>query len=84
MKKVMRVTFVAAVAAVAGYGVYTNQKKDIMSDLMLANVEALANNEANSNGNTGPSELYDCPLWFTGDGIHCKCENEYNCTAVLC
>ena len=55
-----------------------------MSELALANVEALANNEANSNGNTGPSELFDCPLWFTGDGIHCLCQNSNPCTAVLC
>ena len=55
-----------------------------MSDLLLANVEALARDEANSNGNSGPSELYDCPFWFTGDGIHCKCENTAPCTAVLC
>ena len=42
MKKIMRVAFVAAFAAIAGYGIYTNQKVDTMSDLMLANVEALA------------------------------------------
>ena len=43
MKKVIRIAFVAAIA---GYGVYTNQKTDnVMSELMLANVEALANDE---------------------------------------
>ena len=83
-KKIMKAAFVAVFAAVAGYGVYMNQRTEAMSDLMLANVEALAEDEANSNGNTGPSELYDCPLWFSGDGIHCKCENSYNCTTVLC
>lgn len=46
MKKIMRVAFVAAFAAIAGYGIYTNQKVDTMSDLMLANVEALASGEA--------------------------------------
>lgn len=45
MKKVMKITFVAAFAAVAGYGVYMNQKADTMSDLMLANAEALAGSE---------------------------------------
>ena len=35
MKKIMRVAFVAAFAAIAGYGIYTNQKVDTMSDLML-------------------------------------------------
>ena len=42
----MRIAFVAAFAAVAGYGVYTNQRTETMSDLMLANVEALASGEA--------------------------------------
>lgn len=37
MKKFMRIAFVAAFAAIAGYGVYTNLKTDVMSDLALAN-----------------------------------------------
>ena len=41
MKKIMKIAFVAAFAAVAGYGVYANQQSETMSDLMLANVEAL-------------------------------------------
>ncbi|MCD8094257.1 MAG: NVEALA domain-containing protein [Bacteroides sp.] len=45
MKKLFKVTFVAAFAAIAGYGVYANQKSDAMSDLALANVEALAGGE---------------------------------------
>ena len=43
MKKlIFKVALVAAVAAMAGYGVYTNQTQETMSDVMLANVEALA------------------------------------------
>ena len=42
----MKIAFVAAFAAVTGYGVYTNQRTETMSDLMLANVEALASGEA--------------------------------------
>ena len=42
----MKIAFVAAFATVAGYGVYTNQRTETMSDLMLANVEALASGEA--------------------------------------
>ena len=41
MKKIMRIAFVAAFATVAGYGVYTNQRTETMSDLMLANVEEI-------------------------------------------
>lgn len=35
----MRIAFVAAFAAIAGYGVYTNLKTDVMSDLALARNE---------------------------------------------
>ena len=45
-KKIMKAAFVAVFAAVAGYGVYMNQRTEAMSDLMLANVEALASGEA--------------------------------------
>lgn len=46
MKKITKIAFVAIFAAVAAYGVYTNQKADTMSDLMLANIEALAQSES--------------------------------------
>lgn len=47
MKKFAKIASVAAFAVVVGYGIYTNQKAEPMSDLMLANVEALANDEMN-------------------------------------
>ncbi len=46
-KNMMKVALVAAVAAMAGYGVYANQTKEMMSDVMLENVEALATDESN-------------------------------------
>lgn len=46
MNKIMKVAFVAVFAAMAGYGVYANQKADTISDIMLANVEALASGES--------------------------------------
>ncbi len=45
MKKFLKIGFVAVFAAVAGYGVYANQTSVAMSDLALANVEALARGE---------------------------------------
>lgn len=45
MKNYIKIAFVAAFAAIAGYSVYTSQKTDIISDLALANVEALAQSE---------------------------------------
>ena len=56
MKKFMKIAFVAAFAAIAGYGVYANQKVDTMSDLALANMEALAS----SGETTSYYRLFPC------------------------
>ena len=54
MKKMMKLAFVAAIAAVAGYNVYQSQSvMNGMSEFALANVEALADNE-----NDGTGTLY--------------------------
>ena len=44
--KILKVTIVAAFALIAGFNVYNAQKSDVMSDLALANVEALASCES--------------------------------------
>lgn len=49
MKNFVKIGFVAVFAAIAGYGVYTSQKSELMSDLALANVEALAQSESGGN-----------------------------------
>ena len=46
MKKMIKIAFVAAFAAIAGYGVYANQKTDVMSDLALANICLLYTSDA--------------------------------------
>ena len=56
MKKFLKIAFVAAFAAIAGYGVYANQKVDTMSDLALANMEALAS----SGETTSYYRLFPC------------------------
>ena len=56
MKKMIKIAFVAAFAAIAGYGVYANQKTDVMSDLALANIEALAD------GGEGSGDCYGLRL----------------------
>ena len=50
MKKVVKLAFVAAFVAVAGYGIYANQTSDAISDLALANVDALAQGESGGGG----------------------------------
>lgn len=69
MSKLTKIAFVAAFAVVAGYGVYENQKADTMSDMMLANVEALARYEINP----------DCPNGCTScDFALCYCFRIYS------
>ena len=68
MKKLFKVTFVAAFAAIAGYGVYANQKSDAMSDLALANVEALADSREGSL----------CPNGCVDNGNGCACNGTWN------
>lgn len=47
-KNFLKVTLVAAFALIAGFNVYNAQKSDVMSDLVLANVEALADDRESS------------------------------------
>lgn len=62
MKKLLKIMLVAVFVAVAGYGVYTSQKiNNIMSELILANVEALANDESNG-GPVDPNKAYGYKL----------------------
>ena len=44
-KKVLKVAFVAAIALVSGINVFNAQQSEPLSDVALANVEALAQNE---------------------------------------
>lgn len=73
MRNYLKIAFVTVFAAAAGYGVYTSQKSEVMSDLAMANVEALADPESsdcnNKNGYRQWStsgflehkkEFYDC------------------------
>lgn len=47
MKKLTETALVLVVALIAGYGVYTSQQKSELSELALANIEALAQSESN-------------------------------------
>lgn len=45
-KTVFKILFVAAFTMVAGYSVYSSQQNAEMSDLTMANIEALARGES--------------------------------------
>ena len=44
-KKLLKVTFVVAIAIVSGINVFNSQKSEVLSDVAMANVEALASSE---------------------------------------
>lgn len=72
MKKFVKIGFVAVFAAIAGYGVYTSQKTEGMSDLALANVEALADGEWGTGFNCRWSADYTvCNAY--GNQLGCPC-----------
>lgn len=47
--KILKVAVIAMVAAISGMNIYNSQKEGAMTDVMLANVDALAEIEINSN-----------------------------------
>ena len=47
-KKFIKVAFVAAIAMVGGVNVFNAQKAEVLSDVAMANVEALAQTETNT------------------------------------
>ena len=66
-KNILKVTVVAAFALVAGFNVYNSQKSDVMSELALANVEALADDDENpmcENGCVDKGNGCLCHYWF--------------------
>ena len=74
-KNIIRTAFVAAFALMAGYNVYTSQHEKTMSDLALANVEALADDEENP---LCPNGCVDNGSGCACNGIYVKTWKEYN------
>ena len=83
-KKIFGGIVILAIAAVAAFNVNFDTKSNKLSDISLANVEALATPENGSSNNTGPAKIVDCPGIGTGDAKYCLCENTNPCTDILC
>lgn len=70
-KSIRKVAFAAAIIAVAGYGVYENQSKETLSDVMLENVEALATGEGSGGvdccDDTSVCKGAYCGMFFPAD-----------------
>lgn len=60
-KKVLKATFVVAIAMVSGINVFNAQKSDGLSDTILANVEALADDFEGGNA-LCPYKGYGCQV----------------------
>lgn len=73
-KKIFAVLIVTVVAIFAGYNIYQSQRAEItMSDLAMANVEALASSSEND-----PDYNPDCPNGCLSDGDGCHCYHNYS------
>ena len=75
-KNILKATLVVAFALIAGMNVYNAQQSDVMSDLALANVEALASGEGSSSDcetYCTYDSRYDCIIsWGAGiEGVTC-------------
>ena len=69
-KNILKATVVAAFALVVGFNVYNSQKSDVMSELALANVEALAESELSQKCGdcSTDKQVYCCTLVIEGLG----------------
>ena len=63
-RNILKATIVVALALIAGINVYNAQKLDVMSDLALANVEALASWESDGDRYC-PYSGYKCVIKYT-------------------
>lgn len=76
----MKLVFASAFALVAGYSVYASQKKVEMSDLAMANVEALAQDneleevEIICGQNSGPCWMKSGMLCFVDEAHDYACQ----------
>ena len=72
----MILAFFCIFGVFVGNRVYSSQKADVMSELALANVEALASGEG-GNGENQCYQVYTPADWFHSDQIFVDC---YTCT----
>lgn len=76
-KKVLKIAFVAAIAMVSGVNVFNAQKSEVLSDIVLANVEALADGAEIGPAPTG--EKRGCAYGIVYGGINIVRDCEGGC-----
>lgn len=70
-KKKLATIVVAVVAVCASYNVYQSQNTNTLSDLALANVEALASSRESSGTPCKMTSDWKCTFWATGSYCYC-------------
>lgn len=70
--KFVKVAFIAVIAMVSGINVFNAQKSDALSDIALANVEALAGEEWDGDNHCFmDTTFWVCLKYATGVGCYC-------------
>ena len=70
--RIMKATLAVAFIAVAGYTAYNSQKEVELSDLAMANVEALAGGEWDGDNTCHmDTTFWECLKYTTGVGCYC-------------
>ena len=78
-KNILKVAFVVAIAMVSGINVFNAQKSDVLSDIALANVEALAQTEIDmSRGYNLVEKSETCSVckWTGQDNDYCNVHSQ--------
>ncbi|MFA4181805.1 NVEALA domain-containing protein [Xylanibacter rodentium] len=75
------VGFMIVVAAAGAYHTYLHNSAAEDGDLLMANVEALADGDVSAS-NTGPGTPFKCN--GGGQGKWCLCTNSHPCTETPC
>lgn len=82
-KKLITIISVVLLSFLAGYNVYSSRKNAKISDLILVNVEALAQNGEVTTENTGPGKVEKC-AGKAGHRKFCMAENTNSCSESPC
>ena len=82
-KKFIKVAFVVAIALVGGVNVFNAQKANALSDIALANVEALAQGEIGTGGYTKSTGNCSGPVYYK-KWVSCKSGGTEECSPSDC
>ena len=82
-KKFIKVAFVAAIAMISGVNVVNAQKENALSEIALANVEALAQGEIGTGGYTKSTGNCSGPVYYK-KWVSCKSGGTEECSPSDC